>query len=360
MKILRVSTFPTIEKRTVGMHASELCNIDSAKTIFLTSREKLSRPNIKGDFKLFEFGKPLEKRANQQYVFTEFFFIIRRVFQLLIFSFYGVWLLFFKKIDIVHIHSPMYIIIATVGFLVNKKVYITFHGTDFHKIKNSWWYKFFAKIFRKVFVISPDMIPHLSEIHGKKNIILAHNGINQNIYKNQNLIRKKQIIAVGEFKEEKGFEYLIEAFSNLKKNDNFKDYTLLIIGDGRLRKEFEKQIQSLNMTNFIHLPGSKNREELINLYNQSEVFVLSSISEGFPKVLLEAISCGCKIVSTDCGSASSVLKDIKLARPKITEDLTTGLSDCIESKSKSNIDIDEFTWESVLKVYYDEYKDINL
>ena len=254
----------------------------------------------------------------------------------------------------------MYIIIATVGFLVNKKVYITFHGTDFHKIKNSWWYKFFAKIFRKVFVISPDMIPHLSEIHGKKNIILAHNVINQNIYKNQNLIRKKQIIAVGEFKEEKGFEYLIEAFSNLKKNDNFKDYTLLIIGDGRLRKEFEKQIQSLNMTNFIHLPGSKNREELINLYNQSEVFVLSSISEGFPKVLLEAISCGCKIVSTDCGSASSVLKDIKLARPKITEDLTTGLSDCIESKSKSNIDIDEFTWESVLKVYYDEYKDINL
>ena len=74
----------------------------------------------------------------------------------------------------------------------------------------------------------------------------------------QNIARKKQIIAVAEFKVQKGLKYLIEAFSNLKKNDIFKEYVLLIIGDGRLRDELENQIQSLDMVNHIYLPGKKN------------------------------------------------------------------------------------------------------
>ena len=127
-----------------------------------------------------------------------------------------------------------------------------------------------------------------------------------------------------------------------------------------MRVELTKQIQSLAMIDHIHLLGQKNQAQLIELYNESEVFVLSSINEGFPKVLLEAISCGCKIVSTDCGSASLVLKDSKLARRRISEDLTIGLLDCILSKNKSNIDISKFTWESVRKIYFDEYKKINL
>ena len=155
----------------------------------------------------------------------------------------------------------MYIIIAIVGFFANKKIYITFHGADLHRIKKSWWYKLSARIFTKVFALSPIFISTLSKIHGKEKVILVHNGVNQNIYKNQNIARKKQIIAVAEFKVQKGLKYLIEAFSNLKKNDMFKEYVLLIIGDGRLRDELENQIQSLDMVNHIYLPGKKNQEE---------------------------------------------------------------------------------------------------
>ena len=344
----------------MGLHPAKLCNINSVKTIFLTHDEKLDRPKFEGNFSIFNFGKPLELRAYQQTIFGEFFFIIRRVFGLLKFSLYGIWLLFFHKIDIVHIHSPMYIIIAIVGFFLNKKIYITFHGKDIHRIKKSWCYKLCAKIFSKVFAITPFMVPILSNIHGSENVVLVHNGIDQDIYKNKNLTRKKQIIAVGSLKDEKGFKYLIKAFSDLKKNNTFKEYVLLIIGEGILRVELTKQIQSLAMIDHIHLLGQKNQAQLIELYNESEVFVLSSINEGFPKVLLEAISCGCKIVSTDCGSASLVLKDSKLARRRISEDLTIGLLDCILSKNKSNIDISKFTWESVRKIYFDEYKKINL
>ena len=355
MKILRVGSFPTIEKPGVGLHASELCSINSARTIYLTSKEVSDRPIVEGNFKLFEFGNPIKKRTSEKKLFIQFFFILRRISNLIRFSLYGVWLLFSKRVDIVHIHSPMYIIIALAGFFTNKRVYITFHGTDFHRIKKSRLYKMFGRIFTKVFAISPDMLPILSEIHGNKSVILVKNGIHLDIFKNQNAVRKKQIIAVGEFKIEKGFEYLIEAFSNLKKNIIFKEYVLLIVGDGLLRDGLEDQIRSLDMSNSIYLLGRKNREELIELYNQSDVFVLSSISEGFPKVLLEALSCGCKVVSTDVGAVRSVLPDIKLARPKISEDLEKSLSDCIINKNRPNVDFNKFTWGSVREEYNKEY-----
>ena len=175
------------------------------------------------------------------------------------------------------------------------------------------------------------------------------------IFKNKHVNRKKQVIAVGELKVEKGFKYLIEAFSNLKKNIIFKDYVLLIVGDGPLMESLQKQIQYLDMSKSIYLVGRKGRDDLIELYNQSEVFTLSSISEGFPKVLLEALSCGCKVVSTNVGAVQSVLPDIKLAEPKISKDLENLLLDCIINRNRLNVDINKFTWESVRKIYSDEY-----
>ena len=355
MKILRVGSFPTIEKVSVGLHAAELCNIPSVKTFYLTSRESSGRAMVKGVFELLEFGDPLEKRVPNSGTYVKFFFILRRVYALIKFSLYGIWLIFSRKVDIVHIHSPMYMLIALAGFILQKRVYITFHGTDFHRISDSTLYRLFGRIFTKVFAISPDMLGILSKVHGSDNVILVRNGINLDIYKNHRINRKKQIIAVGELKIEKGFEYLIEAFSNLIKNNSVQGYSLVIIGGGLLQESLQERINSLNMSNFIHLLGRKNRDDLIDLYNQSEIFVLSSISEGFPKVLLEAISCGCGIVSTDVGAVRSVLSNATLARPKKTQDLEMAIKKCINYNCKPDVDLSKFSWESVRATYYKEY-----
>ena len=66
MKILRVAIFPSIEKRTVGLHPAKLCKINSVKTIYLTSKDNVTRPKVEGDYKLFEFAKPLENRVAEQ------------------------------------------------------------------------------------------------------------------------------------------------------------------------------------------------------------------------------------------------------------------------------------------------------
>ena len=355
MKILRVGTFPTIEKPSVGLHAAELCDISSIRTFYLTSRETADRAIVKGDFELLEFGSPLEKRISKSKSYINFSFILRRTYNLIKFSLYGIWLLLSRKVDIVHVHSPMYFLISFAGFILQKRVYITFHGTDFHRIKDSILYKLFGKIFTKAFAISPDMLEILSKVHGPDNVILVKNGIDLDIYKNHHINRKKQVIAVGELKIEKGFEYLIDAFSNLIKNDAIQKYSLIIVGDGLLKESLQEKINSLNMSNFIHLLGRKNRDKLIDLYNQSEIFALSSISEGFPKVLLEAISCGCNIVSTDVGAVHSVLPNAILARPKKVQDLEVALKKCINFNCKLDIDLNKFSWEGVRATYYEEY-----
>jgi len=62
------------------------------------------------------------------------------------------------------------------------------------------------------------------------------------------------------------------------------------------------------LTDSVLLMGHLGHDELIELYNVSEIFALSSKSEGFPKVLLEAMACGCKIVTTPVGSVPEIMK----------------------------------------------------
>jgi glycosyltransferase involved in cell wall biosynthesis len=363
--ILRVSTFPTIEKSGMGLHPAKLCGIKGFDTFYLMPYENSSRLFYPENTQLVEKSFLMEVRPKNVALMKKIFFIMRRLFSLVIFSLKGIQLLMMKKVDIVHIHSPMYILIALVGYLARKKVYITFHGTDFYRIKNARWYQLFSNIFDKVFIISPDMNDALSKIHGKDKVIQVQNGIDLDIYENYNMSRKKQIIAVGSLKEEKGFSYLISAFSKIiNDNKDLEDYQLIIAGDGLLRSDLEEQIRVNNMQQHIFLVGHKNQKEIIQLYNESEVFVLSSISEGFPKVILESMSCGCKIVATDVGSISTILMDtnFEIVKPHDAIQLKEAIVRTIKNRYPDYRNIlDKYTWDNVRNIYKNIYeKDLNV
>jgi glycosyltransferase involved in cell wall biosynthesis len=359
--ILRVSTFPTIEKPGMGLHPSKLCGINGYYTYYLTPYEKSKRLFKPKNTILIQKIFLLEARPRNANFVKKIIFGGKRLFSLLIFSLEGVKIVLQKNINIVHIHSPMYILIGLVGYFAKKDIYITFHGTDYHRINKAKWYKVFSFIFRKVFIISPDMFTGLAMIHGHEKIKLVQNGIDLDIYKNHNYSRDKQVVAVGSLKEEKGFEYLIEAFSMLlNKYPEYKEYKLVIAGNGLLKDSLLKRIKDLNMTKKIFLIGHKSREELIEIYNKSELFVLSSISEGFPKVILEAMACGCKIVSTDVGAVKSILEDThyKVVKPMNSNALVEAL--CTTIKQKNGMTYDEvlmkYSWEKVREQYINEYK----
>jgi glycosyltransferase involved in cell wall biosynthesis len=108
---------------------------------------------------------------------------------------------------------------------------------------------------------------------------------------------EKVILAVGRLTEQKDFPTLLRAFALLRKR---RPARLMILGDGEERSSLTALADHLGITANVALPGF-----VTNPYPYMKgagVFVLSSTYEGLPGVLIEALACGCPLVSTDCQS----------------------------------------------------------
>lgn len=131
---------------------------------------------------------------------------------------------------------------------------------------------------------------------------VIHNGVDlknavaKTIRHNHIFDRKIVLISCGRFVEEKGHRYLIDAFSHISKT--YPDASLYILGQGPLKKQLENQIANLNLQKKVFLPGFKKSPNAY--FKMADIFILSSLYEGFGNVILEAMSCGLPIISTDC------------------------------------------------------------
>lgn len=114
-------------------------------------------------------------------------------------------------------------------------------------------------------------------------------------------------IAVGRFHEAKDYPNLIHAFSILKSSLIYevKKPKLIIVGDGDLRETLEKKILELELTEDIYLLGRRN--DISELLNVADFFVLSSKYEGLPTVIIEAMACEKYVIATDCGGSAELL-----------------------------------------------------
>jgi len=109
-------------------------------------------------------------------------------------------------------------------------------------------------------------------------------------------VRDKEIVSVGRFSKQKNFNLLIDSFSLL--DNRFKEYKLIIYGDGELREVLEQRVSELNLVDRVLLPGViENIEEKIH---KSSLFILPSYYEGMPNALIEAMALGLPVIATDC------------------------------------------------------------
>ena len=111
-----------------------------------------------------------------------------------------------------------------------------------------------------------------------------------------------KLISVGNFKTQKNYPNLIKAMDVLK-NKKKLDCKLLIAGDGPERLKIEKVIEEKRLEKDVILLGYHTTT--LSLINLSDIFVLASDFEGFGLVIVEAISLGKTVVSTDCKSGPS-------------------------------------------------------
>jgi GalNAc-alpha-(1->4)-GalNAc-alpha-(1->3)-diNAcBac-PP-undecaprenol alpha-1,4-N-acetyl-D-galactosaminyltransferase len=112
---------------------------------------------------------------------------------------------------------------------------------------------------------------------------------------NSLLIKKEKIILnVGRLVNEKGQEYLLDAFAMIEDNE----WELVILGEGPLRRRLMEKADRLRISSRLTMPGAVNNVD--EWLSKSTIFAFPSISEGYPNALLEAMSAGLSCVSFDC------------------------------------------------------------
>lgn len=106
------------------------------------------------------------------------------------------------------------------------------------------------------------------------------------------------ILGIGRFMPQKDFPLLLRAFARVKRQAN--DTKLILLGDGPDRRELRSLAKDLNIEGGVDMPGFVSNPYAY--LSRASLFVLSSIHEGLPTVLVEALACGCPVVSTNCPS----------------------------------------------------------
>lgn len=114
-------------------------------------------------------------------------------------------------------------------------------------------------------------------------------------------LKDKNIITVSRLDYGKRNDDIIKAFSKIRE----KDWKLYIIGDGIEFDNLKKLIEELNLKDRVILTGYKNKEEIEKYMLKSSLFLMASISEGLPMVLLEAMSYGIPCIAYNTASGTS-------------------------------------------------------
>ncbi len=112
------------------------------------------------------------------------------------------------------------------------------------------------------------------------------------------------VLGVGALTRQKDFPTLIRAFAGVERP---ADARLMILGEGPDRPELERLIGELGLGDRVALPGFVGNA--LALMARSDVFVLSSLYEGLPTVLIEASAVGVPVISTDCKSGPREILD---------------------------------------------------
>jgi glycosyltransferase involved in cell wall biosynthesis len=209
------------------------------------------------------------------------------------------------------------------------KIFLTIHGYKSKSLNGMYGliYKYFIKLFynnsNKIITVSEgirnDLINNFNIIPDRVDVI--YNPFNlekieklkdipiSNDYSHIFKSKSKIIVTMGRLHPTKGQKHLIKAFKLVNKR--FPNTKLVILGQGKLKENLNNLAKKLKINDKVYFLGFQKNP--FNILNKSDLFVLSSLHEGFGNVIVEAMICDLPIISTDCkvGPREILIKDFK-------------------------------------------------
>lgn len=230
-----------------------------------------------------------------------------------------------KEIDImISITAPMNLIASISNSLAKNRVrlFATVHNAismekkSFNFLRHKLL-RFYDKYIEKTIIVSKeaenDYIKTI-KINSDKTITIYNPVVSENIkslseeeIEHKWLVKERDyttILAIGRLTEQKNFEMLLNSIRIVSDTRNVR---LIILGEGELREKLKMQATKLKIDNLVDFYGFTHNP--YSFLARCDIYALSSKWEGLPTVLIEALACGCKIVSTDCKTGPKEILD---------------------------------------------------
>ena len=146
-------------------------------------------------------------------------------------------------------------------------------------------------------------------------ISVIENGVDMNFFSPSHQKKDSdtvKILFVSRLIERKGLQLIIPLLQNIQKkvwqqcNNNIE---LVIVGDGPYRSQLEELVDETKTRELVRFEGQKNKNELVKYYKEADIFLLPSMWEGMPNVVLEAMSSGLPIIMTPCEGSKELITD---------------------------------------------------
>jgi len=275
--------------------------------------------------------------------------------------------------DIMHIHAVGPSLMAPLARLLGMKVVMTNHGPDYDRAK---WGALARSVLRlgeragslaahRVIAISPHIAGIVKSNYGRTATVIPNGvptpqvpGNAEEIIKSLwGLQARKYVVAIGRFVPEKGFHFLIEAFTMLLRDGRIPaDTKLVIAGDADHPDDYSRSLKAKAAeAPGVILTGFIKGEPLQSLMAEAALFAMPSSHEGLPIALLEAMSHRLDVATSDIPSCLlpelepadhfALLKD----NPELS---AANLADIIERKLSENAtprsyDMTRYSWPAV-------------
>jgi len=225
-----------------------------------------------------------------------------------------------KKYDLIHAHWIIpqgFLCVVICKYFIKKspKILCTSHGSDLFALQS----RFISAIRRWTleYVDSMTVVSEYmkslclidSDMSNKVHVCSMGVDLKGHFIPKKDIYRDRyRIIFVGRLVEKKGIAYLLDAIKKLI--NKFEKINLIVVGDGSDRSMLENKCKDLMIEQHVKFQGSVSQDELPGLYSSASIFVMPSIDqEGLGLVAVEAMGCGCAVITSALGSVNDIIED---------------------------------------------------